>query len=188
MIGQRHEFKEESVIMSPSLEARYASIPVPGDKCDGCTACCYATPVDHGDHQKPAFTLCEYQTKNGCSCYDSRPKGCICYGCDWMRGTFGDFSPEKIGAVSELAVLTGDWFKGEVKIRNIAILDNVLFQTHLLDLVKFLSLDDVLSMMDKVMTAAISGFPDRVNKMASAMSMNFELPPDTFGSYVMVTL
>jgi Fe-S-cluster containining protein len=116
--------KKEIIKLAPGVVVIATSSDVSGDKCQGCSICCYTDPVQFPEYRKPQFKTCVYQSAHGCTAYDQRPDGCRQYGCCWMRGEIPDsWRPTEIGAVFESSTLTGPYFKGALEIYVVAVAD-----------------------------------------------------------------
>lgn len=69
--------------------------------CGECQACCEVVGVHEFD--KPIYTKCQHQCKNGCDIYSSRPESCQTYQCIWLTGFFDvEERPDKLGLVLDL--------------------------------------------------------------------------------------
>ena len=74
--------------------------PAPGKSCGSCTMCCKALEIEY--FSKPMGTLCSNCTENGgCSVYQTRPKVCREFLCEWMceRSLPPHLRPDKVGTI-----------------------------------------------------------------------------------------
>ncbi|MDP2665695.1 MAG: YkgJ family cysteine cluster protein [bacterium] len=68
-----------------------------GRTCGTCTECCKTHPVS--ELKKRAGKWCQFRVKEqGCRIYEERPKGCVEFECQWLKGH---------GAESDRPDLTG---------------------------------------------------------------------------------
>jgi hypothetical protein len=80
-------------------------------ECGECIACCVWPKII--ELNKPHFALCQYLknkigcTKN-CKIHDNRrPKACIDYNCEWLKGHGRkEDRPDKCGMMKELKILS----------------------------------------------------------------------------------
>lgn len=71
-------------------------------ECGPCTACC--TMLGVTELHKPVNAECEHVCERGCSIYDSRPRTCRDWSCDWKNGLIPgeDLRPDKLGVIFDL--------------------------------------------------------------------------------------
>lgn len=76
------------------------NIKVSARSCGDCTVCCtlcYVPELDKGEGKK-----CKHCDK-GCVIYESRPKSCRNYKCEWLKGELPDnMRPDKSGVMIEV--------------------------------------------------------------------------------------
>jgi hypothetical protein len=71
-------------------------------ECGLCTACCTILGVT--ELHKPVNVECEHVCEGGCSIYDTRPRTCRDWSCDWKNGLIPgeDLRPDKLGIIFDL--------------------------------------------------------------------------------------
>lgn len=75
-------------------------------RCGGCTACCKTHPVP--ETNKPMGEWCpSCDIGKGCHIYDTRPKGCRTFTCQWLTGHWGgdESRPDRVQFVIDFVCL-----------------------------------------------------------------------------------
>lgn len=67
--------------------------------CGTCTECCKTHPVS--ELKKRVGKWCQFRVQGqGCSIYENRPKGCMQFECQWLKGNVEEpYRPDKTGIV-----------------------------------------------------------------------------------------
>ena len=71
-------------------------------ECGSCTACCAILGV--AELHKPVNVECPHVCAQGCSIYDTRPRTCRDWSCDWRNGFLPgeEQRPDKLGVIFDL--------------------------------------------------------------------------------------
>jgi hypothetical protein len=93
---------------SPQVQdaiAQAAARVAPGRACGTCTLCCKVIAVD--DFRKPPGVWCTHCVRGkGCGIYETRPKDCRTFFCEWML--VPSLGPEWKPERSKFALVTGE--------------------------------------------------------------------------------